>query len=566
MKITSAGTTILALLIFVLLTLIGRCLYLQHFVDTDYANLSVRQQQAMVIDNGKRGSILDCRGRVLAASRRIETVFAEPRVFKNNTHVKDAASALAAIIDMGGHVICKKILESKNPGYVKIKTQLTLTDEQRHKIRKIYGVGIESTWQRCYPLGEAAAHVLGFVGAENTGLGGVELKYDKLLGPAPGQSLFFADSARRPIGLKRQHSMAKDGMDLIVTVDSSVQQFAYAALLRQYDDYDAESAIAIVLEPASGAVLALVSLPGYDPEKISTASVDALRNRAITDPFEPGSIFKPVVAAWAVDTEIVKVDEKIFCENGNYSGKGFGRIGEYRQGFGKLTVGEILKVSSNIGMAKIGQKMGAESIYEGVRLFGFGQKTRIDLPAEELGLVWPTKRWTGYSVARVPFGHEISVTAMQIARAYCILANGGRAIKPHVVRAIVDTAGKNVRLQQIETTAEGVINLPTSQWIVNDALVSVVKDGTGKKAAQKKWQVFGKTGTANIAKSDSGGYDETNYVASFVGGAPAENPAIIVLVSIRRPDRSLGKGYTGGSVATPVAGEIIAKTLTYLEQ
>ncbi|GAF79096.1 unnamed protein product, partial [marine sediment metagenome] len=317
----------------------------------------------------------------------------------------------------------------------------------------------------------------------------------------------------------------------------------------------------------TGAILAFVCLPDFDPAKFSTTSAYALRNRALTDPFEPGSIFKPIVAAIALDSDVINYDEVIFCENGTYRGKGFGRIGEFADHkFAHLSIRQIISHSSNIGMAKIGQRMGKEKLHKGLELFGFGRKTGIDLSGENTGLLWPTANWTGYSVTRIPFGHEITVTAMQIAQAYSVLANGGCLVKPHVVRAIVDSTGRITELKQPPSLTGHIIKPDVANWIVRSALVDVVEKGTGKKAALEKWQVFGKTGTANIARADIKGYDETHYIASFAGGAPADHPAVVILVSIRKPDKSLGKGYSGGTVAAPVFREILEKTLTYLQQ
>ena len=270
--------------------------------------------------------------------------------------------------------------------------------------------------------------------------------------------------------------------------------------------------------------------------------------------FEPGSVFKPPVAAWAVSKSIVTLNDKIFCENGNYHGKGFGRIGEYSDHkYGNLTVKGILVNSSNIGMAKIGQKMKKKELFNCVKTFGFGEKTGIDLPGEGQGLFNPLEKWTGYSETRVAFGQEISVTAMQLLKSFCILANGGYTVKPYLIKATVDNNGKLIKLNQPEVSPNPIIKPSIAKWIVSDALVGVVQDGTGKKASLKKWQVFGKTGTANIAKSDQRGYSDSDYVSSFIGGAPAKDPEIVVLVSIRKPNKRLGKGYTGGVVAGPVA-------------
>jgi cell division protein FtsI (penicillin-binding protein 3) len=216
-------------------------------------------------------------------------------------------------------------------------------------------------------------------------------------------------------------------------------------------------------------------------------------------------------------------------------------------------------------MAKIGQRLGKKRLYERLRLLGFGEKSRIDLPGEADGLFAPPARWTGYSVTRIPFGQEISVTAIQLVRAFCILANGGRFVRPFLVKAIVDNDGEIIKLKRPPPPVGFVISPEVADWTVRKALSGVVNEGTGQKAQLEKWQVFGKTGTANIARPDGKGYSDNAYVASFIAGAPAEDPEIVVLVSIRKPNIKLGKGYTGGTVAAPVAAEIIKETLTYLK-
>jgi cell division protein FtsI/penicillin-binding protein 2 len=464
---------------------------------------------------------------------------------------------------MGAHIICKAITDSANPGYAKIK--VGVDPNQADNARKIYGAGVQSDWQRHYPMGLLAPHIVGFTSFDNIGLTGVELEYNKDLAGRVGKNIFIADSRRRPIRLKEHIAEVADGVGIILTIDATIQQFARAELMQQYKDYRAESAVAIVADPKTGEILALVSLPDFDPEHFNTADPNSLRDRAITDQFEPGSLIKPVVMAIALDEKVVNLTETIYCENGNYCGKGFGCIGEYRQGFGNLTAREIIVKSSNIGMAKIGQRLGKDKLYNGLSMFGFGKNTGIDLPGEVSGLLWPPQKWTGYSVTRIPFGQEITVTAIQLVNAFCILANGGHVVRPHIVKAVVDNEGNIVKLTQAAPPVGFCVDPKIAKWIVTEAMTGVVNEGTGKRAKLDKWQVFGKTGTANIAKKGERGYSEENYVASFLAGAPAEDPAVIVLVSIRKPDKSLGKGYTGGAVASPVAAKILEKTLIYLE-
>jgi len=556
----------LLVLIVVFAALTGWCFYLQYYRSDYYNSACLEQYRGRVPRKAQRGAILDCRGRVLAASNKIQTIFAEPRIIKDP---KSTSNKLARIVDMGAHEICKFILESKNPGFVRIKEKAEANECEA--ARGIYGIGVQSDWQRHYPMGSLAAQAVGFTSADNRGLGGIELKYNKELSGVASQKIFFADVRHRPIRPSAissgSNTRGKDGCGIILTIDATIQQFAREELSRQYESYEAESAVAIVAEPKSGAILAMVSLPDFEPGDIRPADVNNFRNRVITDEFEPGSIIKPIVAAIALDANVVNDREKIFCENGNYHGKGFGRIGEYRQGYGDLTLREILVNSSNIGMAKIGQRLGKDKFYEGLAHFGFGKKTGIDLPGETDGLLWPAQKWTGYSVTRIPFGQEISVTAIQLVRAFCVLANGGRSVRPYIVKAIVDNDGEIIKLRQASHNPGQigyVVRPEVAKWIVSEAMVGVVNEGTGKRARLHQWQVFGKTGTANIAKSKEKGYSDSDYIASFVAGAPAEEPDVIVLVSIRKPNKKLGKGYTGGVVAAPVAAKIIERTLPYL--
>ena len=555
------------------LLLAGRCFYLQYLRSSEYSARWLSQRQRRITLKPQRGVILDSRGRVLAASNKSYTVFADPLIIKKP---REVSNKLQGVLGMGAHEICKIITESRNPRFVKIKSGVGR--EQCSKAAEIYGIGLQSDWQRHYPMECLLSNIVGFTSADNRssegvpqGLEGLELQYDKELTGCAGRNVFLADSSRpyrRPVRLKERTSMLTNGSGLVLTIDASIQQFARDELLKQYESYEAESAVAIVVDPKSGAIWGMVSLPDFDPNDIRHTDPNNFRNRAITDTFEPGSVLKPVVAAIAVDAGAVGLSEKIFCENGEYRDpvKRIGRIGEYGDNrFGDLTVQEILVNSSNIGMAKIGQKLGKRKLYEGLRLFGFDKECGLDLPGEVPGQLRRVREWTSYSLTRIPFGQEILVTAIQLVRAFCILANGGRAVQPYLVKAMVDHNGDVVKLERAGPSVGYIIKEDVAKWIVTEALAGVVNEGTGEKAKLEKWQVFGKTGTAQMARSDGRGYDDHSYVASFAAGAPAEDPAVVVLVSIRKPNIRLGKGYTGGTVAAPVAGKILEKTLTYLE-
>ncbi len=566
MKNIKISIILFILLMAVFMLLAGRCFYLQYFNNEYYTEISKKQHQGRYIYKPKRGTILDCRSRVIAASSRIHTIFAEPRAIEDP---KEVSNQLQHILDRPAHKICMKIVDSKNPGYVKIKTPAT--ESEIKKALKYQGIGVESNWQRHYPLKALTCHVTGFTSTDNKGLEGIELLFDTELKGNLGTNLFLADAFRRPIRANAISRELDDGQSLILTIDATIQQFARDELKKRYDKYQAEAGIAIVAHVKTGAVLAMVSLPDFNPEQARNTNPDYFRNRAITDQFEPGSILKPIATAIALDAGVINYNDTIFCENGNYHGKGFGQIGEYNyHKYGNLKIREIIVKSSNIGMAKIGQKLGKHKLHKGLNLFGFGKITGIDLPGEVSGQLRDVDVWDGYSITRVPFGHELTATAIQMVKAYCILANEGRYIKPYIVKAIIDSEGQITTLKQPIPPIGYIIKPEVAKWIVTNPLVGVINDkkngGTGWRAKLEKWQVFGKTGTANIAKKGEKGYSEDYYVASFIAGAPAEDPEIIVLVSIRKPNKKLGLGYTGGAVASPAVGKIIEKTLTYLDK
>ncbi len=529
-----------------------------------YIDACLNQQRSYKSQQPQRGVILDCQGRVLAASNKIQTIFVEPRTVKDSETV---SARLAPIVNMEANEICRLIMESKNPGFARIMNAADAI--QCNDARRIPGVGIKTEWQRHYPTKNLMSNVIGFTSLDNRGLEGIELKYDKDLSGSPARNVFFADVRRRPIGLLEQSGVLTDGVGIILTIDATIQQFVREELIKQYEEFEAESAMAVVIVPKTGEILAMVSIPDFDPNDPQSADPNSRRNRVMTDQFEPGSMIKPIIVAIAVDNGTISMDDTIFCENANYSGRGFGRINEYRNHrFGDLSIREILIKSSNIGMAKIGQKMGKQKLYDGLKLFGFGRKAGIELPGEVDGLVRSVDMWTGYSVTRIPYGYEINVTAMQMLRAFCILANDGRLVRPYLVKAIVGHDGDITELKRPLPPVGYIVKPEVAKWIVNDCLVGVVNErdngGTGWRAKLEKWQVFGKTGTSNIARIGEKGYEDNSNLASFVAGAPVEDPAIIVFVSVRRPNGKLGKGDSGGSVASPVAGRIIEKTLNYL--
>ncbi len=443
------------------------------------------------------------------------------------------------------------------------------------------GVEVAVESKRHYVDGPLMSQIIGYTGAIDAatpkelkdsgyqsddliGRAGVEATYEETLRGTYGQETVERDATGRKLRVLTTDRAAQAGDSLNLTIDTREQKLAEKAVTWAMRRAGLKRGVMIVMNPQTGEILAMVSLPDYDPTNFSEYAArknDPLKNRVVADPYEPGSIFKPIAASVALDAGAIDYNDVIFCENGYFSRY---KISEYMNHvYGNLSVKMIIAKSSNIGMAKIGLKLGQKRLHDGLRLFGFGQSTGLDLPGEDAGIFRPTNKWDGWTVTRIPFGHAISVTAIQILRAYCIIANGGSAVAPHIVRAVVDDQG-TIRKYVYPAPLTGYIIKPeVAKWIREEALVAVVNEGTGDQAKLKDIQTFGKTGTANIAIPGGRGYDTANYIASFVGGAPPEKPELMVLVSIGRPNRALGKGYSGGRVAAPVFKEIMEEILKY---
>jgi cell division protein FtsI/penicillin-binding protein 2 len=567
------------LIVFLMLIFAGlgvRCYFIQYKNHEHYVAVSLVQQRTLTAQQGPRGAIVDRRGNILAAANQTHVIFVDPQVVEKPI---ETANLVADILGMEAADIAQTIVNNRDKRYRVIKREAS--EAECEAVAKFEGIHIESQWKRFYPMGRLTSHVVGYVGYDGAGQAGLEFVYNRELAGESQNAYFLSDIKRRPISAlnKPETLPTKEtyGQGMILTLDTTIQGFVRQALEKQLRAFEAESASAIVINPKTGAILAMVSLPDYDPSA-SKEDLTSQQNHAVQDYFEPGSVLKPIVVAMALDTGVIKKHEKIFCEDGRfkgvYKGKSTGVITEYNDHeYGNLTAKEILIHSSNIGMAKIGMRMGGDRLYKGLRLFGFGQRTGINLPQESPGVLNNPDKTNSpsYSVARLPFGQgDICVSGVQLIRAFSVLVNQGRMVKPHVIEAFVGADGMPQRRNsgyEIASQVGYIIDPDIAKYIVEDALTAVINDphGTGKKAAVKRWQVFGKTGTAQIARANGRGYEDNAFIASFIGGAPAEDPAVVVLVSVRRPNRKLGKGYTGGTVSGPVVAEILERTLTYLD-
>ena len=570
----ATGLILFLMLIFVCLGV--RCYFIQHRNHQHYVDVSLHQQRTLTPQQGPRGAIVDTRGNILAAANQTHVVFVDPQVIEKPI---ETANLLADILHMDAGEIAQTIVNNRHKRYRVIKREATQAECEA--VSEFKGVHVHSQWKRFYPMGPLTLHVVGYVGRDGDGQAGLEWVYNRELAGESQEAYFLSDIKRRPLSVLNQSGTLPIhetyGQGMILTLDTSIQGFARQALERQLEAYEAESAFAVVMNPRTGAIMAMVSLPDYDPEA-SKDDLTSQQNHAVQDWFEPGSVIKPIVVAMALDAGIIKKHEKIFCEKGRfkgtYKGKSTGTITEYNDyKYEDLTAKQILIHSSNIGMAKIGMRMGGDELYKGLRMFGFGQRTGVNLPQESPGVLKNPEKTVSpsYDVARLPFGQGvICVSGLQLVRAFGVLANQGRMVKPHIVEAFVDAEGRPHRRHsgyEIANQVGYIIDPKIAKYMVEDALTAVINHpkGTGKRDALKRWQVFGKTGTAQLARPDRKGYEENAFIASFIAGAPAPDPAVVVLVSVRRPNRKLGKGYTGGTVSAPVAKEILERTLTYLD-
>jgi len=500
-----------------------------------------------------RGAIVDRNGNTLATNLEVESVFVVPQEVRDR---KYTSKVLATTLNQSYDRVYKEVSSRKQFAWIKRKVPV---EEIIHlKKSALSGVGFRSEQKRFYPKRELAANVLGFVGTDDLGLAGIEYTYqDKLKGIVYTQSI-EQDGKGKNIQTLRNLSRSSIGnYDLMLTLDEVIQFTTEHLLKKQVKKYKADSGIAVVMDPNSGEIYAMANIPQFNPNNFNKFVPEARKNNTVVSSYEPGSIFKPIVAAAALDQGISQPNEKFFCENGKFK---IGRTNireASNHKFGLLTMREIIANSSNIGAIKIAQKLGKDSFYEYIRKFGFGEKTSIRLPGVSSGLLGKRKNWTELSLASISFGHEIAVTPLQMVVALSAIANGGNLMEPHISKALM-REGKII--EEIKPRKiRRVISEKTSYQMM-EILKFAVKDGTGKKAAVDGFDVAGKTGTAQKYSAATKSYSKTEFVSSFIGYAPADKPRLVILVMIDNP-----KGVNwGGVVAAPVFREIASKSLRYL--
>ena len=524
--------------------------------------LAARQQHVRRSLPGRPGSIYARarRGYVaLAESKQVPSCFADPLLLQDEELAAQAARvALAVGID---RATVQEVFQSRREDrFVWLRRGISPREADAVNALRLPAVGIQYEWCRNYPSAALAATVVGFRLHDGRGGGGLELSQDRRLAAEDGVQEAVADASRRPIWPMPEASRPpRDGCHVFLCMDAVIQEFLQQAVAESVEQFNAQWGIGVLANPQTGEILAMCSAPSFDPNTFNEAPADSLANRAITFPFEPGSAFKPVIAAAAVDAGLVGWQTMIDCESGVYRASRGGRISDHGKSFGLLSVADVVVFSSNIGMAKIGEMVGNAQLHEMVERFGFGSQTGIELPGESGGIVLPLSRWNGYSLRRVPFGQEIAVTGVQLTMAFCSLANGGLLLRPRLVDYVTDAGGQVVWRSRPVAVRRVLSPQASAQMLA--VLRDAVERGTGQACRLEAWTSFGKTGTAQVA--GVGGYNHDEYTSTFIGGAPAGDPRIVCLISVYRPDRS--KGYYGAKVAAPYVKRVLEKTLRYLE-
>ena len=554
------GAVLLTSVVILLLVLGGRLAYINTALRPRLLAIASLQQEGESRIPARRGMVFDACGRVVALSRQIPDVFVDPTMIDD---VDAFADALAPRINMSAAEIVERMGRRPGSRYVVLASEVDPVTADAVRDLANPAVGLTDRAKRSYPLGTSMAHALGWVGYDGHGMAGVELSFDQQLSGRDGRRSTVRDARRRAIRRTESGTIPPvDGGHVVLTIDAEIQRIAEQALADQVNKHQAQSGLALVMNPSNGQVLAMASFPTFHPEEpLTTTNADVRRNRVVTDPVEPGSTFKPFVASAALDGEFVSLNEKIDCKNGRCRFPG--RVIEDSTPNGLQDLRGIITHSSNIGMAFIGQRMGNEVLYETVKRFGFGQRTDIECPGEGAGVVRPLQRWDKLSTTSIPFGYEILVTPIQLAAAFSALVNDGVLLKPRLVKMTLTPDGKVIDRFDDPQIVRRVASSEVARLMTRDFLVSVVDNGATRKHRPEGYRMFGKTGTVKLLYPKGGSYEPGAYLSLFIAAAPVSDPAVVALVMVRRPN--VDTGYYGATVAAPAVGRILGEVLPYLE-
>ncbi|HUJ14739.1 MAG TPA: penicillin-binding transpeptidase domain-containing protein [Thermoanaerobaculia bacterium] len=542
---------ILAAWAFILLARLGQVQVVQH--DT-YVARAQRQQERTLSLEPVRGSILDARGRVLAESVAAVSVYADPQAI---TDIRGTARALARVagVDLDAKEIEARL--HSDGAFVWIVRQAPVETGAAIRDLHLPGIFLLDSHRRTYPRGQLAANVIGFLGLDGQGLAGIEHSFDGQMRGRAGRVTLLRD-ARHGMYLVGGEGPNRpvDGDDVVLTIDSVVQFITEQALGEAVTKWHAAGGTAIVIDPNDGSILAMASMPTFDPNDFGDFPQIAWRNRAVQEIYEPGSTFKIVTASAGLQEGVVTPSQIIDCGNGGIQ---VGNVEIHEHGgnrYGLMSFEQVMLHSSNVGAIHVGLSLGDDRFYRYIRRFGFGERTGIQLPGESPGLLRRVARWSQVSAASISMGQEIGVTPLQIAEAFATVANGGVRVAPRIVDRVVDAKGDVVDQPQKPEPVR-VISEKTAA-VLNEILKAVVERGTGEHAGLEDHIVAGKTGTAQVAIR--GGYSPDKFVASFGGYVPADRPKLAIIVVVDEPK---GAEY-GGTVAAPVFKEIAEPVLHYL--
>jgi cell division protein FtsI (penicillin-binding protein 3) len=511
-----------------------------------------RQHQKTVTLEGARGTVTDRHGKVLAMNVEVPSVFGIPAALDSPSV---AARRLSPVLLVRRDELERKLRQDRS--FVWLARKVEPEQGQRLAQLALEGIGVVMEGRRFYPKGPLLAHVLGFAGMDGQGLEGLERRYEAYLHGEKRVTILQRDALGRtvfPKGLTEQPPMP--GNTLTLTIDEVIQYIVEKELEETVNHARAKGGTIIVMEPQTGAILAMAVSPRFDPNAVASLTPDRWRNRALTDTYEPGSTMKVVVAAAALEEKVMRPGTMLFGENGHLTIANT-TIHDHEK-MGWMTFSQVIQKSSNIGAAKTGMALGDHRLYRYLQAFGFGQRTEIDLPGEVVGLLKAPKDWGRRSLASISMGQEIGVTPIQMVSAVAAIANDGVLMKPYVVSEVRDHKG--TLLKTVLPQVRRRVVSPETARTLSAILEGVVTSGTGTKAAIPGFRVAGKTGTAQKIDPRTGAYSPSQFIGSFVGYVPAEAPRLAMIVIIDEPQ---GEAW-GGAVAAPVFRRVAEQVLTYL--
>jgi cell division protein FtsI (penicillin-binding protein 3)/stage V sporulation protein D (sporulation-specific penicillin-binding protein) len=538
-----------------------RLVYLQLLKHDEYAGLAAEKHVYRQVIYAERGEILDANNEVLAHNVPVETIVADSTLLNN---VETATSLLGSALKMSASEVSEKLRAGRRYMIVKREVPETVATALRDQLRakNVRGIYFERDSARIYPNDSMLCHVIGFTDFEHHGIQGVESSMEQYLHGEDGYRCIEHNRAGQEIVLYRgQEHAPRDGYQVHLTVDLNLQNIVENEIDAAMQEFHPAKATIILMRPQTGEILAMANRPNFDLNLRATAKPEQMKNRAVIDMMEPGSTFKIVTAAAALNERKVKPDSMIFCENGAWSYGG--RVLHDHKQFGELSVRDVLVKSSNIGAAKLAMSVGEEKFYEYIRRFGFGERTGIELPGEISGMVHSPQTWSKISITRIPMGHEIGVTPLQMTVAMAAIANGGKLVTPRIVKSITNSDGTTVSTFS-PTVLRQVIS-PETARMIGDALRGVVSDrGTAAAAAVPGFIIAGKTGTAQKV-DPKGGYEHGKDVVSFTGYLPADHPEFVGFVVLDNPRTTRPELNYGGPVAGSIFARVAEKAARYLD-